>query len=71
MHTSDMLTLKRIDWGKVHMGPGSGLGAIRAVKFQGLKCLEHGLEVGERTWTVSGHVPLALWPLCSPFAGER
>ena len=53
-----MLTLKWMDWGRAYVGPESGLGAT----FQDRKYLEHGLEAGERTWTKSGHVSLALGP---------
>lgn len=63
MPLSVMLILKRMDGGKASVGPGSGLGAIWPVKSQDLKCLEYGLEAGERTRTKIWHAPLALGPL--------
>lgn len=66
-----MLTIKSMDWGiHFHVGPGSELGTIWAVKFQGLKCLEDGLKAKEKTWTTGGHDPLALWPHRSIGWGE-
>lgn len=51
MQTYVIFALKRRDWKRAYV-----------VKFQDLKCLEHGLEAGERTWFKSGYVSLTLGP---------
>lgn len=48
--------------GWIGEGPVQALKAGGGATFQDLKYLEHGLAAGERTWTKSEYVSLALGP---------